>query len=188
MILCCPLLSILSDRYIHLIHHFSVLSYRLKLLLDALNFKLHQLPGYTTSGALQNIIVGCLEKPLGSKMFVSFWWVWLHFSQIAFVFFTFGLWRSTFARRSGHTYGPPGHRRCVLFVDDLNMPYVGSRVEDEPWQLKHAETDLQSVLQRISRERFSASLIPREVDDYDTQGAIMLLTQVTIWYYLSWLV
>lgn len=69
---------------------------------NAMNSASINLNSYTTSGALQNIIVGCLEK------------------------------------RSGHTYGPPGHRRCVLFVD-LNMPYV---------------------------------------DDYDTQGAIMLLTQV----------
>eukprot|EP00439_Symbiodinium_sp_Y106_P047493 s1232_g6.t1 len=61
------------------------------------------LNSYTTSAALQGIIVGCLEK------------------------------------RSGHTFGPPGHRRCILLVDDLNMPYV---------------------------------------DNYDTQSAIMLLTQV----------
>ncbi|CAE7836099.1 Dnah17, partial [Symbiodinium necroappetens] len=61
------------------------------------------LNSYTTSAALQGIIVGCLEK------------------------------------RSGHTFGPPGHRRRILFVDDLNMPYV---------------------------------------DSYDTQSAIMLLTQV----------
>ncbi|CAL1167896.1 unnamed protein product [Cladocopium goreaui] len=72
---------------------------------NAMNSASINLNSYTTSGALQNIIVGCLEK------------------------------------RSGHTYGPPGHRRCVLFVDDLNMPYV---------------------------------------DDYDTQGAIMLLTQVEL--------
>lgn len=70
---------------------------------DAMNSASINLNSYTTSGALQNIIVGCLKK------------------------------------RSGHTYGPPGHRRCIFFVDDLNMPYV---------------------------------------DDYDTQSAIMLLTQV----------
>eukprot|EP00931_Biecheleriopsis_adriatica_P003888 TRINITY_DN10563_c0_g2_i1.p1 TRINITY_DN10563_c0_g2~~TRINITY_DN10563_c0_g2_i1.p1 ORF type:complete len:2985 (-),score=661.93 TRINITY_DN10563_c0_g2_i1:306-8801(-) len=61
------------------------------------------LNSYTTSAALQQIMVSCLEK------------------------------------RSGHTYGPPGHRKCIFFVDDLNMPYV---------------------------------------DAYDTQSAIMLLTQV----------
>lgn len=141
---CFPLLSILS--------HAPHAPFR-----DSLTcFKHHHLPGYTTSGALQNIIVGCLEKPLGGKIFVSFGWIWFYFSQIPFSFFsshsfsfsvsssldiwcqfllTFGLWRSTFARRSGHTYGPPGHRRCVLFVDDLNMPYVRSRVEDEPWHM-----------------------------------------------------
>ncbi|CAJ1329580.1 unnamed protein product [Effrenium voratum] len=70
---------------------------------DTMNSASINLNSYTTSAALQSIIVGCLEK------------------------------------RSGHTYGPPGRRKCILFVDDLNMPYV---------------------------------------DDYDTQSAIMLLTQV----------
>merc|ERR1740138_896191 len=58
---------------------------------------------YTSSYALQAIIMGALDK------------------------------------RSGKTYGPPGNKKCVFFIDDLNMPYV---------------------------------------DCYDTQSAIMLLTQM----------
>jgi dynein heavy chain len=58
---------------------------------------------YTTSFALQAIMMGNLDK------------------------------------RSGHTYGPPSHKRCIFFIDDLNMPHV---------------------------------------DAYDTQSAIMLLTQI----------
>eukprot|EP00928_Gymnodinium_smaydae_P023763 TRINITY_DN1947_c0_g1_i2.p1 TRINITY_DN1947_c0_g1~~TRINITY_DN1947_c0_g1_i2.p1 ORF type:complete len:4562 (+),score=1174.36 TRINITY_DN1947_c0_g1_i2:66-13751(+) len=42
-------------------------------------------------------------------------------------------------KRSGRTFGPPGNKKCVYFIDDLNMPYV---------------------------------------DTYDTQSAIMLLTQM----------
>jgi dynein heavy chain len=58
---------------------------------------------YTTSLALQAILMGCLDK------------------------------------RSGRTFGPPGNKKCIFFIDDLNMPYV---------------------------------------DYYDTQSAIMLLTQI----------
>jgi dynein heavy chain len=58
---------------------------------------------YTTSLALQSIIMSSLDK------------------------------------RSGKTYGPPGNKQCIFFIDDLNMPYV---------------------------------------DNYDTQSAIMLLTQI----------
>ena len=58
---------------------------------------------YTSSFALQNIIMSSLDK------------------------------------RSGRTYGPPANKKCVFFIDDLNMPYV---------------------------------------DTYDTQSAIMLLTQM----------
>ena len=58
---------------------------------------------YTSSFALQNIIMSALDK------------------------------------RSGRTYGPPANKKCVFFIDDLNMPYV---------------------------------------DTYDTQSAIMLLTQM----------
>merc|ERR1719210_1744080 len=58
---------------------------------------------YTSSFALQGIIMGALDK------------------------------------RSGRTYGPPANKKCVFFIDDLNMPYV---------------------------------------DTYDTQSAIMLLTQM----------
>lgn len=43
---------------------------------------------YTTSFALQAIIMGCLDK------------------------------------RSGRTFGPPANKRCIVFIDDLNMPYV----------------------------------------------------------------
>lgn len=46
---------------------------------------------------------------------------------------------STLDKRSGRTYGPPGNKKCVYFIDDLNMPYV---------------------------------------DTYDTQSAIMLVTQM----------
>merc|ERR1719326_904032 len=42
-------------------------------------------------------------------------------------------------KRTGHTYGPPGNKKCIFFIDDINMPYV---------------------------------------DSYDTQSAIMLLTQI----------
>jgi dynein heavy chain len=42
-------------------------------------------------------------------------------------------------KRTGTIYGPPGQKKCIFFVDDLNMPYV---------------------------------------DTYDTQAAIMLLTQI----------
>lgn len=42
-------------------------------------------------------------------------------------------------KRSGRTYGPTGNKKCIYFIDDLNMPYV---------------------------------------DTYDTQSAIMLLTQM----------
>jgi dynein heavy chain len=42
-------------------------------------------------------------------------------------------------KRSGRTFGPPGNKKCIFFIDDLNMPYV---------------------------------------DTYDTQSAIMLLTQM----------
>ena len=58
---------------------------------------------YTSSFALQNIIMSALDK------------------------------------RSGRTFGPPANKKCVFFIDDLNMPYV---------------------------------------DTYDTQSAIMLLTQM----------
>ncbi|CAK0838245.1 unnamed protein product [Prorocentrum cordatum] len=58
---------------------------------------------YTTSFALQAIIMSALDK------------------------------------RSGRTFGPPGNKKCVFFIDDLNMPYV---------------------------------------DQYDTQSAIMLATQM----------
>jgi dynein heavy chain len=58
---------------------------------------------YTTSFALQTMIMGCLDK------------------------------------RTGKTYGPPGNKKCLFFIDDLNMPHV---------------------------------------DKYDTQSAIMLLTQI----------
>jgi len=58
---------------------------------------------YTSSFALQGIIMGALDK------------------------------------RSGRTFGPPANKKCVFFVDDLNMPYV---------------------------------------DTYDTQSAIMLITQM----------
>lgn len=44
-------------------------------------------------------------------------------------------------KRTGRTFGPPGNRKCIYFIDDLNMPYV---------------------------------------DEYDTQSAIMLLTQVSV--------
>ncbi|CAE8644925.1 unnamed protein product [Polarella glacialis] len=70
---------------------------------DSMNSASINLNSYTTSAALQAIVIGCLEK------------------------------------RSGLTYGPPGHRKCLFFVDDLNMPHV---------------------------------------DAYDTQSAIMLMTQV----------
>jgi dynein heavy chain len=43
---------------------------------------------YTTSYALQAILMGCLDK------------------------------------RSGRTFGPPANKKCVFFIDDLNMPYV----------------------------------------------------------------
>jgi dynein heavy chain len=46
---------------------------------------------------------------------------------------------STLDKRSGRMFGPPANKKCVFFVDDLNMPYV---------------------------------------DCYDTQSAIMLLTQM----------
>eukprot|EP00930_Biecheleria_cincta_P085161 TRINITY_DN7456_c0_g2_i1.p1 TRINITY_DN7456_c0_g2~~TRINITY_DN7456_c0_g2_i1.p1 ORF type:complete len:2485 (-),score=519.86 TRINITY_DN7456_c0_g2_i1:101-6748(-) len=55
---------------------------------DTMTSQSMNLNSYTTSAALQDIIVSCLEK------------------------------------RSGHTYGPPGHRKCIFFLDDLNMPYV----------------------------------------------------------------
>jgi dynein heavy chain len=42
-------------------------------------------------------------------------------------------------KRTGRTFGPPSNKKCIYFVDDLNMPYV---------------------------------------DKYDTQSAIMLLTQI----------
>jgi dynein heavy chain len=42
-------------------------------------------------------------------------------------------------KRSGRTFGPPANKKCIFFIDDLNMPYV---------------------------------------DTYDTQSAIMLLTQI----------
>eukprot|EP00927_Polykrikos_kofoidii_P041032 TRINITY_DN34968_c0_g2_i1.p1 TRINITY_DN34968_c0_g2~~TRINITY_DN34968_c0_g2_i1.p1 ORF type:complete len:3218 (+),score=730.51 TRINITY_DN34968_c0_g2_i1:1253-9655(+) len=42
-------------------------------------------------------------------------------------------------KRSGRTFGPPGNKKCIFFIDDLNMPYV---------------------------------------DTYDTQSAIMLITQM----------
>merc|ERR1719199_2500679 len=42
-------------------------------------------------------------------------------------------------KRTGRTYGPPGNKKCIYFIDDMNMPYV---------------------------------------DTYDTQSAIMLLTQI----------
>jgi dynein heavy chain len=58
---------------------------------------------YTTSFALQSIIMSGLDK------------------------------------RSGRTFGPPGNKKCIFFIDDLNMPFV---------------------------------------DTYDTQSAIMLLTQM----------
>ncbi|CAK0903564.1 unnamed protein product [Prorocentrum cordatum] len=46
---------------------------------------------------------------------------------------------SSLDKRSGKTYGPPGNKKCIFFIDDINMPYV---------------------------------------DQYDTQSAIMLLTQM----------
>jgi len=58
---------------------------------------------YTSSFALQGIIMGVMDK------------------------------------RSGRTFGPPANKKCVYFIDDLNMPFV---------------------------------------DTYDTQSAIMLLTQM----------
>jgi len=61
------------------------------------------LNNYSTSFALQAILMGCMDK------------------------------------RSGRTFGPPGNKKCIYFIDDLNMPYV---------------------------------------DKYDTQSAIMLLTQI----------
>eukprot|EP00746_Dinoflagellata_sp_MGD_P094656 gnl/MRDRNA2_/MRDRNA2_37720_c0_seq1.p1 gnl/MRDRNA2_/MRDRNA2_37720_c0~~gnl/MRDRNA2_/MRDRNA2_37720_c0_seq1.p1 ORF type:complete len:2173 (+),score=502.56 gnl/MRDRNA2_/MRDRNA2_37720_c0_seq1:470-6520(+) len=42
-------------------------------------------------------------------------------------------------KRTGRTYGPPGNKKCIFFIDDLNMPAM---------------------------------------DTYDTQSAIMLLTQM----------
>jgi len=50
-----------------------------------------------------------------------------------------GIIMSTLDKRSGRTYGPPANKKCVFFIDDLNMPYV---------------------------------------DTYDTQSAIMLVTQM----------
>jgi dynein heavy chain len=58
---------------------------------------------YTTSAALQAILMSVLDK------------------------------------RTGRTFGPPQNKKCIYFIDDLNMPYV---------------------------------------DTYDTQSAIMLLTQI----------
>ncbi|CAK0818712.1 unnamed protein product [Prorocentrum cordatum] len=46
---------------------------------------------------------------------------------------------SSLDKRSGKTYGPPANKKCIFFIDDINMPYV---------------------------------------DKYDTQSAIMLLTQM----------
>jgi len=46
---------------------------------------------------------------------------------------------SCLEKRSGRTFGPPTNKKCIYFIDDLNMPYV---------------------------------------DTYDTQSAIMLLTQI----------
>jgi dynein heavy chain len=50
-----------------------------------------------------------------------------------------GILMGSLDKRSGRTYGPPGNKKCVYFIDDLNMPFV---------------------------------------DTYDTQSAIMLLTQM----------
>eukprot|EP00931_Biecheleriopsis_adriatica_P107676 TRINITY_DN819_c0_g1_i4.p1 TRINITY_DN819_c0_g1~~TRINITY_DN819_c0_g1_i4.p1 ORF type:complete len:2563 (-),score=618.44 TRINITY_DN819_c0_g1_i4:48-7736(-) len=50
-----------------------------------------------------------------------------------------GIIMASMDKRSGRTFGPPANKKCVYFIDDLNMPYV---------------------------------------DTYDTQSAIMLLTQM----------
>jgi len=50
-----------------------------------------------------------------------------------------GIVMSGLDKRSGRTFGPPGNKKCIFFIDDLNMPFV---------------------------------------DTYDTQSAIMLLTQM----------
>ena len=34
---------------------------------------------------------------------------------------------------SGRTYGPPGHKRCIFFIDDLNMPHVDNYDTQSVW-------------------------------------------------------
>jgi dynein heavy chain len=55
---------------------------------ENINSAMMNLNSYTSSAALQGIMMGHLDK------------------------------------RTGHTYGPPGNKTCIFFIDDLNMPYV----------------------------------------------------------------
>eukprot|EP00971_Amphidinium_carterae_P204398 4056120-Amphidinium_carterae.1 len=48
-------------------------------------------------------------------------------------------------KRSGRTFGPPANKKCIFFIDDLNMPYV------DQYDTQCAAQKLKMIPRRITK-------------------------------------
>ena len=55
-------------------------------------------------------------------------------------------------KRTGRTYGPPGNKKCVFFIDDLNMPALDTYDTQSAIMLLNQIMSYHSIFDRVRLE------------------------------------